>query len=190
MKKDSKLSGQNPEEPAIRDHVYDGIMEYDHRLPNWWLWTFYGAIIITVIYWLSWYQTSVAKTDSEKLQEQLAMVEDLRLTSMLDMLNDTNLWEMSQNGDYINQGRNVYMSKCVACHGPNLEGGVGLKLSDKEWIHGGNPTQIFKTVSDGVPAKGMQAWMNELGPKKIAQVVSFVLSHHQEDNPLIKTEPE
>ena len=40
-----------PPDDQLRPHEFDGIQEYDRRLPNWWLATFYGAIIFWVGYW-------------------------------------------------------------------------------------------------------------------------------------------
>ena len=45
------MSPNNPQEDPLRPHSFDGIHEYDKRLPNWWLWTLYGAIIYSAIYW-------------------------------------------------------------------------------------------------------------------------------------------
>ena len=35
---------------------------------------------------------------------------------------------------------------------------------------------ILRTVTDGVPAKGMAAWGGQLGPRRVEQVTAFVLS--------------
>jgi len=43
--KPEKASG-----PELRDHVFDGIQEFDNKLPNWWLWTFYIMVIFYFIY--------------------------------------------------------------------------------------------------------------------------------------------
>jgi cytochrome c oxidase cbb3-type subunit 3 len=64
----------------------------------------------------------------------------------------------------------------VACHGKELKGGIGFNLVDAEWIHGARPAEIYHTIAAGVPEKGMQAWESQLGQKRIAEVVAYILS--------------
>lgn len=71
-------------------------------------------------------------------------------------------------------GKAIYDQNCLACHGANLEGVVGPSLVDAEWIHGGELEQITKTITEGVPEKGMIQWGPVLGPEKIAAVAQFV----------------
>lgn len=169
-----------PPEPPIRPHVYDGIQEYDQRLPNWWLYTLYGSIIFSVVYWFFFLQSGLAPTDEERVMAQYARVEAAQLAAALDLLDDDKLWTMSRNTEFVSAGRNIYAANCVACHGANLQGGIGLALNVPEWKFGGQPTDVFQIVSDGSPdpASGMKAWRGDLGPQRIAQVVAYVLSYH------------
>jgi cytochrome c oxidase cbb3-type subunit 3 len=171
-----------PRDENVRPHVYDGIQEYDNRLPNWWLWTFYAAVIFSVIYWFSWYNADVMKTDAEQVEALMAQVEEARLAAIGEVTNET-LWQMSRNEGFVSAGASVYKDSCVACHGPDLTGGIGVNLVDDEWLWGNQPISLYTVVKDGSPNKtaGMQAWMNELGPQKVSQVVAYVLSHHSVD---------
>ena len=36
--------------------------------------------------------------------------------------------------------------------------------------------QMLKIVNDGVAAKGMPAWLNQLGPTRVQAVVAYVLT--------------
>ena len=42
-------------EVILREHEYDGIQEYDQKLPNWWLYTLFGAILFFLVDWGIYY---------------------------------------------------------------------------------------------------------------------------------------
>ena len=80
------------DENALRHHTYDGIQEYDKRLPNWWLLTFYGAIIFAVIYWLV-DQHFPSSTDQSRIEDRMAAIETAKLSSSNAVLDDAALWK-------------------------------------------------------------------------------------------------
>lgn len=167
------------EEPELRPHVYDGIQEFDNRMPNWWLWTFYITIIFSAIYWFTWYDSGIMESDEERMAAFLAHVEEARLAASGD-INAETLWEMSQNENFVSAGASVYQSYCAACHGPNLEGGIGPALDNNEWTWGNTPMSIYEITANGSPDRmsGMQAWLPDLGGERVNQVVAYVLSYH------------
>ncbi len=164
---------------TLLEHNYDGIQEFDQKLPNWWLFTLYGAIAFSIVFWIVRHQWMDDQYDYNKLENQLAMVEEAKIQETLAILNDETLRSFSQNPDWVAAGNATFQQNCAACHKPDLTGIVGPNLTDNEWLHGGNPTDIFNTITNGVPEKGMQAWGGQLGPKKIAELVSLILSKHQ-----------
>lgn len=178
----------NENEITIREHVYDGIQEYDQKLPNWWLFTLYITMVIFVIAWFVYYQTPLRTlTDQERLDADIAEIEGKKKTElegMLATLNDESLQAMSTNAEHAAAGKAIFETKCAACHGLALDAklaGVslpGLPLNDTEWKYGGKPLEIMKTISDGSPdvTKGMIAWKTQLGPSEIAKVVAYILS--------------
>ena len=182
------------QEPKLRPHTYDGIQEYDQRLPNWWLFTFYIMIVAFVVWWVGYYQLGVGKTDTEAVDTVVGEIEKAR-EKELESIDDAKLWAMSRDPEVVAAGKATFMTPgmCVTCHGPDLSGtlmGVklpGLPLNDTEWKHGGTPTQIFKLVRKGAPdvTKGMPAWEPTLGVKRVSEAVAFVLSHHKEGEPVI-----
>ena len=39
-----------PEMDRLIEHSYDGIQEYDNPMPRWWVYSFWGTIIFSVLY--------------------------------------------------------------------------------------------------------------------------------------------
>jgi cytochrome c oxidase cbb3-type subunit III len=71
-------------------------------------------------------------------------------------------------------GEEIYATNCLACHGENLEGRIGPSLVDAEWIHGSTLADIERTVTQGVPEKGMVSWGPILGAERIKAVSAWV----------------
>ncbi len=169
----------SPEQDKLRDHTFDGIEEYDKKLPNWWLWTLWGAIIFSVFYWFHYHVTEFGKDQDEKLALQMAVYFPEDAAEAMRNLTDADLWTMSQSTKIVASGQKVYTATCASCHGPNLQGGIGLNLADADWKHGGNPLDLIKVVNHGVLEAGMPGWKAQLGDSRVAEVVAFILSHHQ-----------
>ena len=74
------------------------------------------------------------------------------------------------------QGKDVFVSTCAPCHKPDGGGNIGPNLTDAYWIHGSKPTDIYRTVTEGVPAKGMPTWAPVLGEQRVEAVVAYVIS--------------
>jgi cytochrome c oxidase cbb3-type subunit 3 len=172
--------------PKLRPHVYDGIQEFDQRLPNWWLNTLYGAIAFSIVFWFAHMIARVMPEDGAQVDSAIAEIAAVKMAASIDVTNDDLFWEMSRNPA-------TYQSLCVACHLASMKGkgenpgAVGPNLADTAWLHGGTPKEIYATVSKGVLAKGMPSWEPVLGQKKSAEVVAFLLSHHRKGE-LITTE--
>ena len=176
-----------PEDNGIplRAHSYDGIQEYDQRLPNWWLYTLYGAIVFWVAYWFVYMIAGLVPSDGARIDAELAKVAAVKMASSIDVTNDQLFWEMSRNPVFVDAGKQTFNSLCIPCHLPSMRGkseiptAVGPDLTDTAWLHGGTPKEVYTTVSKGVIPKGMLAWEPVLGQKKTAEVVAYVLSRHQ-----------
>ncbi len=175
--------------PVLREHVYDGIQEYDQKLPNWWLASWYIFIVLFVVYWVLYYQFDFFPEDKERLEAAVAKIDEKKaseLEKLMASLDDSVLWKMSQNSKIVSAGKATFQTTCVACHGTDLSAtlnGVNLPgepLNDDEWKYGGKPMEVFAIVKNGSPdvTKGMVAWESLLGPKKVAEVVAYIMSHH------------
>lgn len=189
-------------EIILREHEYDGIQEYDQKLPNWWLFTFYGAVAWFVIHWALYYHTNTFKTAQQEVTQEIVAVQKLKaaeLEATVAKLDDaTFVHEWATDPARVAAGEATFLTNCVACHGADLSATMtvgtakvplpGLPLNDHQWKFGGKPMDLFKLINAGSPPEStgnngakMQAWGQTLSPVQIAEVVSYLISKLPED---------
>lgn len=180
------MSDRNTTEDPVREHTFDGIQEYDKSMPNWWLFTLYATIAFSIGYWIYFQKTDMGITPEEELKIAFATLNESiaakREASGSVELQDKDLWAMSLDPAIVEAGKATYTTICAACHGPELQGAIGVSLIDSEWVHGDDPLTIRGTITNGVLEKGMPPWGPILGEQKVNEVTAFVLSHHTQPN--------
>jgi len=175
------MTPDHDEEKVI--HVYDDdIQEQDNRLPLWWQYTLYGAILFAVAYFFGEHKLSAWQSRREAYEQEMVTARLEAAKRGATMTNDV-LVAMSHSDRTVSDGKQVFATTCAPCHRADGGGNIGPNLTDKYWIHGNQPEQIFHTVHDGVADKGMPTWGPQLGEEKVADVVAYVLTLHDTNVP-------
>lgn len=165
----------NNEEDRLLEHEYDGIKEYDNPLPKWWLWIFYVTIAFVPLYYvlpgrLGENGGNVAEYEADMAANKAAA------PAPAPTISDDALLALAKDEEALEEGKEVYVKNCVACHGADGGGVIGPNLTDDAWIHGGTPGAIHNTLVVGVLTKGMPAWERLLKPEEIDNVTAYVIS--------------
>lgn len=180
------------EKDILMHHEYDGIRELDNVLPPWWLWLFYGTIIYAVIYVLNVHVLDLWPHQADEYEQEMAQAKADVAAYMArfgDMV-DENTVTLLTDAAAIGSGKAIFQELCKACHGAAGEGNaVGPNLTDAHWIHGGGVKNVFRTITYGVPEKGMISWKSQLKPSEIQAVSSYIISL-QGTNPPNAKEPQ
>ncbi|MGJ8671363.1 MAG: cbb3-type cytochrome c oxidase N-terminal domain-containing protein [Rubritalea sp.] len=183
-------------EIVLRTHEYDGIQEYDQKLPNWWLFTLWGAIAAFLIYYTLYYTLDLLPSSKAQMDQKVADIEAVRKQALEETLakldNSVLVNEWSTNSETVAAGKGVYTQMCSACHGADLAangGTTGRPLNDGEWFYGGKPMDVFKIINEGTPEGSsglnglkMVAWgKSGLTPKQVAEVTAYLIDANPDD---------
>jgi cytochrome c oxidase cbb3-type subunit 3 len=177
----SKLFQLRPmamERKLVMDHSYDGIQELDNPTPPWFMFLFYSTIFFAVVYGFIYHWANDGKVMENEYVAQVKEAEVMRdayLKKFASSINENNV-SLVTDKVKLEEGKKVYDNNCLACHGALGEGKVGPNLTDEYWMHGGGIKNVFKTITEGVPEKGMIAWKKQLNPLQIQYVASYILS--------------
>ncbi len=171
----TKAVSVEKEADILLDHDYDGIRELDNALPPWWKYGFYITIGIAFIYLLNFHVFGLGKNPTE---EYNAEIENARIEKEIyeannkDKIDENNVPMADIAG--VQAGQRMFEENCIACHLKGGGGSVGPNLTDDYWLHKGSLNDIYKTIKNGYPDKGMQAWTTKFNPKEISLIASYI----------------
>ena len=172
-----KVPIEREEEMILSDHEYDGIQELDNGMPPWLQYIFYFTIIFAIVY-LWRYDIGNGLTQEEEYVREVEEAK-IELAAYLESASanyDENSVILSTDASVLANGKNTFTQYCVTCHGNFGEGNVGPNFTDDYWIHGGKINDVFRTISEGVPAKGMASWKEILTAKQMFEVSNYIKS--------------
>jgi len=165
------------EKDLMFDHAYDEIRELDNKIPPWFNYLFYGSIAFGIFYMINYHVLSSGDVQASEYNEEVKMAElkKIELVKSGALLDENKLTALTDVAA-LNSGKEIFIKNCAVCHTEKGGGLVGPNLTDDYWIHGGGIRNIFTTVKNGVPAKGMISWKSQLNPRQIQEVSSFILT--------------
>lgn len=175
----TKMAPLDKENEILLDHDFDGIKELDNRVPPWFNFLFYGTMLFAAVYLINYHVIGSGQVQEDEYNSEMAaaQLEKTILVKSGVFLNAETV-TLKTDPAILNEGKELYTKNCVSCHGNDGGGIVGPNLTDDYWIHGGGIKNVFTTISEGVPAKGMISWKAQLTPTQIQSVSSFVISLH------------
>ena len=187
-------------------HEFDGIEELNNPLPKWWstfflltiVWAFGYIALYGLGNWtgvLGWKSSnqgilnvaeSKAKTAASLADGSGVLVQydrevaaaDAKFGPIFEAYAARSIEDLATDGEALKVGQRLFIQNCAQCHGSDAHGTTGFpNLADKDWLYGGSPEAIKKTIMDGRIATGMMAWEGALGGDQgVKEVAAYVIS--------------
>jgi cytochrome c oxidase cbb3-type subunit 3 len=169
-----------PKDPLLLDHEYDGIRELDNKLPRWWVWLFWGCNFFAVFY-LSYYHVFARGDLAREGQMRAEYLAEMKIGNAIkartiaDFEGKIDTATPSKDPVILARGQATFALKCAPCHRADGGGLVGPNLCDDYWIHGSNFSDNVKIIWNGFESKGMLSWKKQgMKPNEILEVASYI----------------
>ena len=173
-----------PGEAAVGEvtgHVWDETLEeYNNPLPRWWLWLFNITIVFALVYLalypgLGKFRGLLGWTEEKQWQAEMDAAKR-KYDPIFKKYSQVPVAALAKDPEAVQIGRRLFLNYCAVCHGSDAGGGPGFpNLTDNDWLYGGTPEAIEKTILDGRQGN-MPAWEPILGKAGVDKVAEYVMS--------------
>jgi mono/diheme cytochrome c family protein len=71
--------------------------------------------------------------------------------------------------------KELYRKKCGTCHMPDGNSPLEpLNFADDKWVHGNEPAEVAKVISEGVSGTAMLPFKAQLKPEQVEALAAYV----------------
>ena len=144
-----------PGSDGTTGHVWDeDLKELNTPMPRWWMWLFYLTIVFSLGYLalypgLGTYQGTLGWNSDGEYKEELAKA-STEYGPLFAKFSQQDLPTVAADPQAQEIGERLFLTYCAQCHGSDARGNKGYpNLTDKDWLHGGTPDDIKKTILAG-----------------------------------------
>jgi cytochrome c oxidase cbb3-type subunit III len=141
--------------PPTTGHVWDeDLGEYNNPLPRWWMGLFWITIFFAVVYLtlypgigvfsgvLGWSSTGAHAVEVKEAEAASAPIFARWVQAPVETV--------ARDPEARAVGERLYLQYCSGCHGSDARGAKGFpNLTDADWLYGGEPAAIKKTIVEG-----------------------------------------
>jgi cytochrome c oxidase cbb3-type subunit 3 len=179
----SLSKGRAPgEEVGTTGHKWDETLEeYNHPLPRWWIYLFYITIIFGIVYLALYpgfgsYKGSFGWTQVSQYEAEVKKA-DAQVAPLFEKYSKMEIQQIAADPQARAMGERMFLTYCVQCHGSDARGSKGFpNLTDGDWLHGGDPATIEKTILEGRNAMMPPMGAAIGGAADVENVANYVLS--------------
>ncbi len=162
-------------------HVWDGdLTEFNNPVPRWWTVMYLGfcvvAVVMLVLYpGIGSYKGTLGYSAAAQLQaDQAALNEQIK--PVYARFKAMAVPEIAHDEAGREIGQRLFLNNCAQCHGSDARGsGSFPNLTDRDWLHGGEPDQIMHSIAKGRHGM-MPPWKAVIKPAEAADIAQYVRS--------------
>ena len=151
----SKIKATSPNNDNTNGHVWDETLrEMNNPLPRWWVWMFIITIVFSLFYFAAYpaigtYAGKLGWTQVKQYEQEMEAA-NKTIAPLYAKFAAMPVEELATNPEAKAIGERIFMNNCAQCHGSDAHGSRGFpNLTDKDWIHGGDPAKIAETLTNG-----------------------------------------
>ncbi len=165
-------------EPALLDHEYDGIREYDNPTPGWWHAIFLGSIVFSVFYFIFFQFSPMAWTPHSILANR-ELAEFKRVFGTLGELegDEPTILKMMSDPTMLAIAKGRFLGTCAACHARDGGAGggfTGVNLCDDSYKNVKVLPDIFTVITKGANNGAMQSWETRISKNERVILAAYV----------------